>query len=395
MKILFIPFHALSHKIPLFVLYKKYFSQINYISCAFLLSKSDYKYCEQYKIQMLDFDNIPPYSNLNKHTWLNYYSEKEKIITKFNPDIIVEDFCFHAMSFCKRNNIPRISIQRTGYFRSSDPSKRNPLHMHSGDKTNINHRRHLIFSYKKYTPKSNIFDNKYYMGEYLLNKELLTNDIHNPMIKIIPGISEIEELPSFLNNDSVQYSGPLLQEDNIDRVFHKEIERFLFENKKRKKILLTIGLIENQNISVLFEILHRKNYAVITTVLPPYEINKSHIFYTPFLPLHYISTKVDLIIHHCGSGIYHYPLLHLKPAITLGTQCYDREDIAIKLQSLKLSAHVPSPLDSIDYIDKFIDSLEKFETDCLCDHEMLIKTQKSIIETQKKYNIEEILRHSF
>ena len=191
------------------------------------------------------------------------------------------------------------------------------------------------------------------------------------------------------------YSGPLLPEDNMDSRFYKEIEQFFLENKTRKKVLLTLGLIENQDVSSFFTILHKMDYAVITTILPPYEVNKIHIFYRPFLPLHYISTKVDLIIHHCGSGMYHFPLLYQKPAITVGTQCYDREDVAIKLQCLELSAHIPSFVDASEYTSMFIDYLEKFQNGCLCDYKMLKEYREKILIRIKKIKAIDILNIKF
>lgn len=394
MKVLFIPFHALSHKIPLFVLYKKCFSKRNDVSCAFLLSNSDYRYCDQYQVPMLDFNNIPPYTTIDKSTWRCFFSEKEKIINKFNPDIIVEDFCFHAMSYCKVNNIPRISIQRTGFFRTSNPAMRNPLHAHSGDKVNIDYKRRCIFRYKQYSEGSEVNEKEYYLGEYVLSEDLSTTDVHNPMLKIIPSIPEIERYPNFLNSDSVLYSGPLLPEDFIDSKFHRDIEQFFLENRTRKKVLLTMGLIEHQDTSVFFAILHKMNYAVITTILPSYDVNKNHIFYNPFLPLHYISSKVDLIIHHCGSGMYNFPILYQKPAITLGTQCYDREDVANKLQLLGLSGHVPSHIDDSEYVDKFVYYMDEFEKGSLCNYKMLNLCKEKILNRMYNFEMIDILNYS-
>jgi hypothetical protein len=136
----------------------------------------------------------------------------------------------------------------------------------------------------------------------------------------------------------------------------------------------------------------KRGYAIITTVFPPYEVDKSKIFYHPFFPLHFVSENVDLIIHHCGSGMYHYPLLHLKPAITLSTQCYDREDVALQLQDLHLSVHVPSPYDDSDYMKIFMGTIDKFENNNLCDYNRLEKTRNIIIDTTQKFNAKKIIK---
>ena len=391
MKILFIPFHSISHKLPLLVLYKKYLSHLSKISCSFLLAKSDEKYVERYKVNILDFDNTLQNGLGNNSSSFN--ERKEKIIKQYNPDIIIEDFCFHAVFFCKKSQIPRISIQRTGFFRASNPSTRNPFHTHSSDKFQINYRRYPLFKYKKYIPESDILDRNYYYAEYILNNQLTSSDIHSPKFKIIPGVREIEMLPSNREEKSYLYSGPLVPDDYADSKLINDISRFLYDNKNRYKVLLTMGTIEQQDVSPIFNILHKRGYAVITTILPPYEVNKRYIFYYSFLPLHFVSENVDLIIHHCGSGIYHFPLLHLKPSITLGTQCYDREDIALRLQELNLSSHIPSPYDDSNYMEKFIVAIDSFEKGNLSDFRMLKRVNHNIIETMQNFDMEKLLNN--
>jgi hypothetical protein len=98
-----------------------------------------------------------------------------------------------------------------------------------------------------------------------------------------------------------------------------------------------------------------------------------------------------LIIHQCGSGIYHYPILHQKPTITIGTQCYDREAVALRLQQLQLSAHVPSSRDNIAYMDIFKSHIEAFEKNILCDNSKLSEIQGEIYNTMLDFDMENVI----
>jgi hypothetical protein len=344
----------------------------------------------------LDFDYSPPtfkentnYINLKAiHPFLD---NRNKVIDQYKPDVIIEDFSFDIYQYCEQRNIPVISIQRTGVFRILNPAIRNPLHVHSIEKELINGKRFMIFRYKNYTGNSDDLTNKeYYVAKYALDLKL--KNALNPPIKIIPGIASIEKLPPFVDTKSYYFSGPLIPNDQIEISLLGRIKAFFNENKSKKKIFLTTGLVENQDISGIFKYLIKKEYAIATTVFPPFDVDKRCIFFNPFFPLHYISENVDLIIHHCGNGIYHYPLLHLKPFITIGTQCYDREDVAIQLQNMNISTHIPSPFDDINYMEKFMDSIEKFENGNLCNYERLKQIRNEIETTMNKFNIKTILK---
>jgi hypothetical protein len=397
MKILFAPFYKKSHQIPLLVLFFTYFRHIKELKCSFLLPKSDHHYCELYQTNRLDFDFFPPTINENKN-YINtkalhsFLESRNTAIDVFNPDIIIEDFCFDIYEYCEQRNIPIISIQRTGFFRTLDPSLRNPLHVHSIEKELINGRRQNIFSYKNYSQGSDIFSNKdYFVAKYALNSKL--DNALNPPVKIIPGITSIEKLPSFVDKKSYYFSGPLIPNDQDDTSLLSILKHFFDKHKDKKKVFLTTGLIEQQNISEIFKHLVKKGYVIITTIFPPYDVDKRNIFFNSFFPLHYVSENVDLIIHHCGSGMYHFPLLHIKPSITIGTQCYDREDVAIQLQDMKLSVHVPSPFDDVNYIEKFMEAIEKFEGGGLCDFQRLEKIKLEITNTMNKFDIEDIINN--
>src|SRR5690606_15579589 len=77
--------------------------------------------------------------------------------------------------------------------------------------------------------------------------------------------------------------------------------------------------------------------------------------------MHYVSSNADLIVHVAGSATYHYPILHGKPAITVGTRCRDREQIARTLNACGFSQHIPAPAEGDGFLAAFVDALDRFE----------------------------------
>jgi len=377
---------GLSHQIPLFVLNQTQFQRIESVTNNFLLPKALHNSFNKKGVHVLEQDyNIPldqlenPSVDVAK-TLLNIES---KAYTSVKPDIIIEDCCFTSPLIAEKNNVPRISIQRTGFFRTIDQDKRNKKHQHS-----LETKANLFFLENAYSTakKSNRND-----------KELLYSYL-NSDVKIIPGIPLIERLPdSMEHKDSFFYSGPLLLQDNLsDKSLIDRISLFLEKNKSRKKVFITSGLISKQNVAEFIEVLLEKEYAVFTTsALDNETAKKEQLFVHDFYPLNLISSIVDLVIHQCGSGIYHYPLLNKKPVITFGTQCYDREDVALRLEELRLSKHVPSPLDDKDYLEVFKSHLNDFENSALSDPEQLHLVQNEIVNTMKTFNPIEVLEYSF
>lgn len=393
MKILIVPFHTKSHIIPMHILYKKYLAGMQGIFCYFLLPSSEHERFKQANIKVADFDNYPPMlSNniINLERIPDFINAKRKCILEMKPDVVIEDSCFETAELCEEYHIPRISVQRTGFFRASDPWMRNPLHLHSIEKIQTKITGKKILSFKMYHPsETNLEDEKFYIAEYLLTPTY--KNILQVQKRIIPGIPEIEQLPVWINPSSFFYSGPLLADDLADGKQMEDIRAFFKMHKGRKKVFLTLGLVEEGEIIYIFDYLIKKGYAIITTVPPPFGIKKSDIYYGPFLPLHYVSENVDLIIHQCGSSMYHYPIMHLKPMITIGTQCYDREEIAWKLEQLNIAAHVPSKYDDISYREKFERSMEKFEKNTLCDFSVLKRIRETVINTMHSFDMEKLL----
>lgn len=176
---------------------------------------------------------------------------------------------------------------------------------------------------------------------------------------IVPGVSSVEIPPELAANQSkYYYSGPLILDDYA---VEGSLKDFTGKNKDRTIVYLTYGLAPPppaQIIACLTYILE-KNMAVITNVQNDAlrDAFRDTLYYSPFLPMHYVCQAADVIIHHCGCGAYHYPILHEKPWITLGTMRYDREDVALKLEELGLSTHLPAPEEE-NFTEHFKSSLE-------------------------------------
>lgn len=390
MKILLAPYNSKSHKIPMLSLYFRHIRKHKDFKCTFILPICDHIEYENSGIDVLKFDDTITADMLNDIDKMKkHIINRNKAIELFSPNIIIEDLNIETSLFSENNNISRISIQRTGIFRSSNPLKRNILHTHSIEKDLIGFKRKRILSFK--TPINDNFDinDKDY---FLANQPFSQRNIFDSQVKIIPGIPQIEVLPKALDIESYFYSGPLLLDDNINDKILCKLNCFLHLYRFHKKVFLTNGLIEKDSIRDIFIILIKKGYAIITTIFPPYDLDKSRVLYNNYLPLHFVISNVDLVIHHCGSGMYHYPLIHGKPSITLGTQCYDREEIALRLDELNLSKHTPSYYDDDEYIDKFVENMDYFETTGGCDKEYMDCVKNKIINTINSFDIKNVIK---
>jgi len=304
------------------------------------------------------------------------------------PDIIIEDNSFSTPLIAEKNNIPRISIHRTGFFRSISSIHKNDNHKHSiEDKLGSNDTDVISFI------KSNKLDLS--IPENRIDINFLKNYV-NSKAKLIPGIPSIEVLPkSIKNRDSYFYTGPLTVEDNPSQELIKKLSSFFEINNQRKVVFITTGLIDQSEIKPLIDILFTNGYAVISTSNIFVEDKYSRMYYqNSILPLNYICSKVDLVIHQCGSGMYHYPILNEKPTITIGTQCYDREDVAIRLEQLKVSKHTPHPNDNNDYLNIFTQHLENFKNSTLCDFTKLKELKEEIYSTMLNFDMEEVIKYT-
>ncbi|MFC3811764.1 hypothetical protein [Lacihabitans lacunae] len=393
MNILNIPYFAggLSHLIPLYVLHHKHLKKNTEIKNHFLVSKNIQNFLKIQGINCVssDFFNDEKECMLMSKDNLKiikYVIEKEKeAYEKLKPRLIIEDASFTTPLIAEKNNIPRISIQRTGNFRSIDNNFRNSNHVHSlqkGEKTDIS-------SFGLNTNNSEIseFDHsdKFFLQKYI-----------KPKAKIIPGIPSIELLPKNIEDkESYFYSGPLLVMDKPSKNLSNGLDEFFNNNNKKLIVFITTGTIDRTPIENFIEFFVKRNYAVITTCnCKINEEYKQEVFYKKLLPLNYICRISDLVIHQCGSGMYHYPIMNKVPALTIGTLCYDREDIAQRLQQLGVSGHIPHPDDNSNYWGIFLELVDRFEENTLVDFKMIDKLRFEISETSSNFRMEQVIEYA-
>ena len=392
MNILFIPSFSggKSHQIPLFVLCQRYFRRHSGCNNAFLLPAAEHENFRKAGINVLPIDYFEDVidDHCVRAGLISKLMDKEAEAMKiFAPDLVIDDNNLITYYNSLEYGIPRISIHRTGFFRSIDLSLRNPNHVHSLEKyATPEGSKSLIFS-----DRSGYGPDKATGGIRSISDLVLKSKT-----KVIPGIPAIEKLPADIPDPgSYFYSGPLNLEDNPSPLLVERLESYFEHNKDRKTVFVTTGLIDKQDISPIIQYLLEKEYAVITTIAPDVDrSSQDSFFYNPFLPLNFVCSKIHLVIHHCGSGLYHYPILNLKPAITIGTQCFDREDVAIRLEELGLSKHVPSPFDDVNYMNVFKKNMDIFERDELCNYNNLGKTKQDILETMLGFDVEKVIGYT-
>lgn len=373
-----------SHQIPMFMLHQKYLKRIKGLKNHFLLPNHVHDTFKEGGVNVLPINyklNINEPSSINKNILSSFLELEKEAFSLSRPDIILEDCSFSSPLHAEKNGIPRISIHRTGFFRSIANNKRNPNHKHSLEsKGGLS-----LFNTCNKKPSKKVKEKT--------PQELILDYLHG-RTKIIPGIPSIEKLPDdIVDKESYFYSGPLNLDDNLsDLALLRKINDFIFLNKSRKKVFITTGLVDKQDISKIINFLLKEGWAVISSVKhEPEMTHKSQFFYDSFFPLNFVCSKVDLVVHHCGSGMYHYPLLNEKPVITLGTQSFDREDVALRLEELDLSKHVPSSKDDDAFLDIFESHINDFKKDKLCDYTALSNIKKEIDFTMESFDPHKII----
>ncbi len=313
MKVLFVPAHhmgAISHGIPLLALSQMLGTEF---TTAFLLPCHFHRFFSAHGATVLDI------SHEDLRTQMIAYH-------RFKPDIVVDDLSFTTYFASQLSYVPRVTVQRTGIFYGSP--------QHEG--------RHSCEEGLKSIPDVSA------LGIEIPNT---LSDLVKAEAVIIPGLRSIECLPDHLKQKrEYYYTGPLLLKDSsiaLDGSVSEEshaVERFLEKNAGRQIVLLTFGTIAEtppfipQSICQLLS----RGIAVISTVLlevvPPSCEDLFH--YGRFLPFHRICSQAALIIHHCGSGTYQYPILHSLPSVIVATGFYDRDDVAKRLDDLGAAIHL-------------------------------------------------------
>lgn len=392
MNILNIPYFAggLSHLIPLYVLHHKYIKYKTEIRNQFLVNNHLQNFL---KIQGINSVSIDYFTESDLQLISNDYAKIQKYVLEkqkeafgeVKPTLIIEDTSLSSPLIAEKNNIPRISIQRTGVFRSIDDRYKNSNHIHSMQKGNYTKESDFILNSKN--TESNILSESdtHFLEQYA-----------KPKVKIIPGVPSIECLSKDIENrESYFYSGPLIVKNIPSKNLLVRLGMFFELNKHKPIVFVTMGTVDKTPVKKYIEYFVKRNYAVITTI--NCEINeeyKQNIFYNKLLPLDYICKISDLVVHQCGSGMYHYPIMAKTAFLTIGTKCYDREDIAQRLQILGVSGHIPHPDDNPDYWSIFINYMNKFEKNTLTDYVMMGRLKNEIEKTIKNFRMEEVIKYA-
>jgi hypothetical protein len=228
---------------------------------------------------------------------------------RFTPDVVVDDSSTTTGFTTTLKKLPRVAIQRTGIFPGGVP--RNRKHTHSGE---------ALIEVKKLPDVTALG----------LAQPKTFADLFNGDVKIVPGIRSIEVLPDHLRNDpSYYYCGPLLTDDYLvqrtsrsgsagrslsDYQEFESLQRFFEANKGRKLVYATFGTIATAGPRLIgcIKDLVRKGIAVVTSLKlgENIEFGEGLYYQASYLPMHLVCSRADLMIHHCGSGTYHYPILH-------------------------------------------------------------------------------------
>lgn len=383
MRVLFIPFGgSVSHSIPLIALSRMLDKAV--FKVAFLLPRGRHQLAARFGLDTIDIDYL-----YDQHSFRN----ELRAYGLFSPDVVIDDTNSVTGLTTEFVNLPRVTIQRTGLFPGSVPC--DPSYEFS-----------LEFDMKH-------VQNMAFMG---LSQPQKFSDFFNAKYKIVPGIPSIEQLPPSLSNDpSYFFSGPLLLEDYMmDEVFklpdHSDsglpaeedlmsLERFFAEHAQRRRIYITMGTVAKAGPTIISCIrrLLRQRTAVVTNIIVE-DLNaedKQYYFRSLHLPLNYVCKNVDLMIHQCGSGTYHYPIINQVPTITIGTRTYDRDGVARRLQELGVSVHLKAPEERADFEEAFHESIARYYED----EALVAKTRQrmaalndEIARTTAAFNLGEVLQ---
>jgi UDP:flavonoid glycosyltransferase YjiC (YdhE family) len=392
MRVLFVPQAegGPAHVIPLMAL-GKMLSRGGH-ETAFLVPRFIHKFMRQLGCNVLDID---------QRGWTtNGFRSELRAYKLFAPDVVVDDASLTTRFATAMAKLPRVAVQRTGMFPGYRP--RNAGHRHSMNERDVSR---LPDVTSMGIPQPRAF-----------------TDLFEAEMKIIPGVRSIEVLPPALRDDpTFVYSGPLLMDDYLmEQVGLQDLwvsedclditqcrdftplERFFEAQAGRQVVYATFGTMAQVYDRVRDCVRHLldNGVAVITTIKMPdlSPAQRELYYYARYLPAHFVCERVTLVIHQCGSGTYHYPLLHERPAITVGTMCYDREDVALRLEELGASAHLPAPEECEDFVGQFKRLTGRFlapvPEEARRRAGVLSALKKEIERTAAAFDFEEVLREA-
>lgn len=273
--------------------------------------------------------------------------------TQYCPDVIVDDFSMVTLLTASVMGIPRVTIARTGAFPGFVP--RDNSHCHSCE------------SIGRFDFATSFRESELYFG---IPAPESFADLCAAHANIIPGIRSIEILPPDASNrPDFFFSGALDLPDYMMPIPEGHIQRdgagagqFIERHTGRNIAFVTVGSVLAPNPSIRQAILHMLDagVAVISTVsmteLSPGQDQLFH--YAPFVHMHEVCSRVDMMVHHCGSGTYQYAILHGLPSICVGSRFYDRDDVGFRLHELGVAKFIPAIDDDSVFMEKFCEGFD-------------------------------------
>lgn len=379
-RLLFIPNPMPSHLIPLIYL-AKLLNKKEFES-AFLVPKEFHEHVRELGFTVIDIDRSDKAEMRSELT----------AIQDYQPDILVDDLNYFTAYTSRIMMKPRISIVRKG-----------------------------IIPFEKTTPgyghSSGLLENFEVLKKLDLGAEgfwspQTTSDLFIGDINIIPSIPSIEVLPAQLeNNPSYYYSGPLILDDQemcssgltfTEAVF-ASVADFFNRHEQKKLVYFTVGLgqpavILKRAAQCIQLLLNNSNIAVLTNV--PIDVEeeekRSRYFTSGYLPMHEICSRIDLMIHQCGSGTYNYQLYYEVPGIVLGSRCYDRDDIGMRLEELGAVCFINADLEEEAYYTKFstvVGQLLNNHSSAFVEQKLAIAALKDeMMEVKEEFNFPDMIR---
>ena len=382
MKVLFVPMMkgGLSHLLPLMALNKMLANTS--IETAFLVPGEQHSMLKERGVPFLNIDHqgfrteIPAYK-------------------KFAPDVVVDDASLTTAAATLFTGMPRVAIQRTGMFPGDVP--RNPKHGHS-----------MALS------PADLQKQWSALAHLGLPAPKVLSDLFRASYKIVPGIPSIEILPEALQNDPTYFfAGPLVMDDylvgNISGKYGfslstsknlSPLQEFFEKHRDRKRIYVTFGTVAKptQEVRDCLQFLMDNDLAVVSNIKLDNlsEAHQALHYYAAYLPMHYVCSNVDVMVHHCGCGTYQYPVMHEVPSIVVGTQCFDRDDVGMRLEDLGTAVYLPGPQENQNFVSDFKRTIEQF----FADSGRLIQEKKKnlaalnqeVARTVNNFNFESVLQ---
>lgn len=278
----------------------------------------------------------------------------------FRPDIIVDDFSMVALLTASVTETPRITIARTGVFPGGVPM--NASHRHSCESLGEG-RFDFVGNYGGWESFFGVRAPRDFA------------ELSDASVSIIPGIPTIEVLPAAASDiRGYHFAGTLGVPDRVMATLHDHgvqtkpiIEQFLAKHHARQTALFTLGSVMASRHAIQSCIIQmlESGISVISTIatgeLAPH---LSEMFlHVPRVPMDEVCSRVDMMVHHCGSGTYQYAINHRLPSICIGSGFYDRDDVAQRLAGLGVAAYLPFEEHDRDFAESFRQALSHVGSD--------------------------------